>query len=114
MFTRPKKPALDPCPLRRKGWRRRLARHVSGFAADSQGAVAILAALTMPVLVLGMGLGAEAGYQYMVQRNLQHAADLAAHAGGTRLRAGDSKAAIDAAALHVATQAEFAVDEGSF
>ena len=114
MFTRPKTPALDPCPPRRKGWRRRLARHVSGFAADSQGAVAILAALTMPVLVLGMGLGAEAGYQYMVQRNLQHAADLAAHAGGTRLRAGDSKAAIDAAALHVATQAEFAVDEGSF
>lgn len=91
-----------------------LARCLGAFGVDSRGSVAITAALLMPVLVLGMGLGAETGYQYMTQRKLQNAADLAAHAGGVRLRAGDSKAAIDAAALHVATTAGFVASDGNF
>lgn len=91
-----------------------VAACVNAFCRDSRGSVAIMSALLMPVLVLGMGLGAETGYQYMTQRKLQHAADMAAHAGGVRLRAGDAKPALDAAALHVATQAGFAVSEGSF
>jgi len=100
-----------PPPLRT---RKRLTRHFSEFVADARGGVAIMAALLMPVLALGMGLGAETGYQYITQRNLQHAADLAAHAGGVRLRAGDGNAAIEAAAMHVATKAGFAVADGSF
>lgn len=92
----------------------RLARCIAAFRADSRGSVAITAALLMPVMVLGMGLGAETGYQYMTQRKLQHAADLAAHAGGVRLRAGDAKSAIDAAALHVATSAGFTAVDGNF
>jgi hypothetical protein len=50
----------------------------------------------------------------MTQRNLQYAADLAAHAGGVRLRAGDGKTAIDAAALNVAKLAGFALTNGTF
>lgn len=61
----------------------------------------------MPVLVVAMGLGAESGFQYMTQRSMQHAADLAAHAGGVRLRAGANIADITAAALNVATVAGF-------
>ena len=91
-----------------------LMRSVLGFGSDPSGGVSIMAALLMPVLVLGMGLGTETGYQYMTQRNLQNAADLAAHAGGTRLRAGDAKAAINAAALHVATASGFVPAKGTF
>lgn len=90
-----------------------LAKWLSAIRADAGGGVAIMVALMMPVMVLGMGLGAETGFQYMTQRNLQYAADLAAHAGGVRLRAGDSKAAIDASALLVATKAGFVASQGS-
>jgi Flp pilus assembly protein TadG len=93
---------------------RPLLKRLRAFGAEQGGAVAIMAALLMPVLVLGMGLGAETGYQYMTQRNLQNAADLAAHAGGVRLRAGDTKAAIIAAALHVATDSGFVASKGTF
>lgn len=79
----------------------------NGFLRSTSGATAVLFAILFPVLVLGMGLGTEAGYQYMSQRKLQHAADVAAHAAGARLRAGDEKVDIDAAALHIATQSGF-------
>lgn len=91
-----------------------MVRGIRALGGDRRGSVAIMAALLMPVLVLAMGLGAETGYHYMTQRNLQNAADLAAHAGGVRLRAGDAKAAIDAAALHVATDSGFIPAMGTF
>jgi len=94
--------------------RTRFAHRLAAFGNDGGGGVATMAALLMPVLVLGMGLGAETGYQYMTQRNLQHAADLAAHTGGVRLRAGDSTQAIQAAALNIAAASGFATDFGSF
>ncbi len=99
-------PATETKPRPRRG--------MLALRADQGGGVAIMAALLMPVLVLGLGLGAETGFQYMTQRNLQNAADLAAHAGGVRLRAGDTKAAIDAAALHIATASGFEPAKGSF
>lgn len=85
----------------------RLGERSCGFGTDSSGGVAIMAALLMPILALGMGLGAETGYQYMTQRNMQNAADLAAHAGAVRLRAGDGEEAIKAAARHVAAASGF-------
>lgn len=72
------------------------------FKADRSGAVAIIAAIAFPIVIGGMGLGAETGYWYLTQRKLQHASDVAAHAGGVRKRAGDSKDQIDAAALNIA------------
>ncbi|MGR3593972.1 MAG: pilus assembly protein TadG-related protein [Limimaricola soesokkakensis] len=96
---------------------RRPIRHVldrlADLRCDSTGAIAIMAAAMMPFLAVGMGLGAETGYHYMQQRNLQHAVDLAAHAGAVRLRAGDGKARIQAAALHVATQSGFNAAQGT-
>ena len=72
-----------------------------------------MAAALMPLLATGMGLGAETGYHYMVQRQLQHATDLAAHAGAVRLRAGDGQEQIQAAALHVATESGFSAADGT-
>ncbi len=94
--------------------RKRLGAPFTRIRADHSGGIAVTAALLMPVMVLGMGLGAETGFQYMTQRNLQHAADLAAHAGGIRLRAGDGKTAIDTAALHVAKVDGFSLNDGTF
>ncbi|WP_322893440.1 MULTISPECIES: TadE/TadG family type IV pilus assembly protein [unclassified Yoonia] len=90
------------------------AKFIRQFGRDCSGGIAIMAALLMPVLTLGLGLGAETGYYYMTQRNLQNAADLAAHAGAVRLRAGDDEAAIRAAALHVAKAAGFVESDGFF
>ena len=86
---------------------RRIFHELAKLRRDSSGAVAIMAAALMPFLATGMGLGAETGYHYLAQRQLQHAVDLAAHAGAVRLRAGDSQERIHAAALHVATQSGF-------
>ena len=53
------------------------------------------------------GLGVETGYWYLQSRQLQHAADVAAHAAGGRKRAGDSTEALRAVAVQIATQAGY-------
>jgi Flp pilus assembly protein TadG len=90
----------------------RLARTLRSWAADTRGSAAVLSAVLFPVVIGGMGLGAETGYWYMQQRELQHAADLAAHAAGTRKRAGDSSTRMRQAALQIATKAGFDDDVG--
>ena len=82
---------------------RRVLSLARDFYADKSGATAVIAAIMFPVVVGGLGLGAETGYWYLTQRKLQHAADLSGHAAGARLRAGDTKTQIDAAALNIAT-----------
>lgn len=83
------------------------------LAKDERGAVAVVAAIVFPVVVGAMGLGAETGYWYLKQRNLQHAADVAAHAGAGRLRAGDQKPALGAAAKLVASQTGYLPASGT-
>ena len=83
------------------------------FLSDNSGATAVVMALMLPVMILGMGIGAETGYQYMTQRKLQHIADLSAHAGAARLRAGDNRAEIEAASTHVAVQSGFPAGTGT-
>jgi hypothetical protein len=93
------------------------ARRFLGFARDLQvdqsGAAAVVIAIIFPILVGGMGLGAETGYWYVTQRKLQHAVDVSAHAGGARLRAGDSKSQIDAAALNIALNTGLSASVGT-
>jgi hypothetical protein len=72
---------------------------------------AVVAAVVFPAVVGGIGLGAEIGFWYFKERQLQHAADLAAHAAGTRKRAGDSGDALTEAALSIASKSGF--DESS-
>lgn len=79
-----------------------ILRRLSEALRDRSGATAIIAALCMPVVAGGMGLGAEVGYHLLLQRNMQQAADMAAHAGAIRLRAGDGKVKIQAAAQNAA------------
>jgi len=92
---------------------KRRSHRTPRFIADCSGATAILMTVALPVMVLGMGIGAETGYQYMTQRKLQHSADLAAHAGAARLRAGDAQTAIEAAVTHIAVQGGFQPDTGT-
>jgi hypothetical protein len=96
---------------------RSAARRFLGFARDLQGdqsgATAVIIAVIFPILVGGMGLGAETGYWYVTQRKLQHAVDVSAHAGGARLRAGDSKPQIDAAALNIALNTGLSASVGT-
>lgn len=93
------------------------ARRFFGFARDLQGdqsgATAVVIAIIFPIFVGGMGLGAETGYWYLTQRKLQHAVDVSAHAGAARLRAGDSKSQIDAAALNIALNAGLLASTGT-
>lgn len=82
--------------------RQRIAGRMFDLAADTRGSVAIVAAIIFPIVIGGMGLGAETGYWYLSQRKLQHATDVAAHAGAVRLRAGDTTLKIRAAAENIA------------
>jgi hypothetical protein len=80
---------------------------LSAFRSDRKGSVIVYVALAMPVLVGGMGLGAETGYRYYNQRLLQHAADFAAHAGAVHKYKDETKTEIDVAALNVAVASEY-------
>ncbi|MXQ10683.1 TadE/TadG family type IV pilus assembly protein [Microvirga makkahensis] len=86
---------------------------LSTFRTDDGGAIAVVAAIVFPVLIGAMGLGAEAGYWYLAQRKLQHAADVSAHAAAIRKRAGDDQSGIAAAALHVAQASGFSSEAGT-
>ena len=79
---------------------------------DSTGAVAVVLAVTLPVFVGGLGLGAEVGYWYFGQRKVQNAADVAAYAGAVALRAGVGKSKMDDAAGDAAAESGFRVDRG--
>jgi hypothetical protein len=60
-----------------------------------------------------MGLGAEVGYWYLKERELQHAADVAAQAAAVRLNRGDPKPTLDSVALNVATNSGFKKSDGT-
>ena len=75
--------------------------------SDCHGSVTVVAALLFPVLIGGMGLGAEVGYWYVTQRKLQHAADASAYAAVVRLKSGDGQTKLEAAGLFIAQQSGF-------
>ena len=91
----------------------RVSRLFRSLTRNESGAVAIIAALLLPLLVGGMGLGAETGYWHLKQRKLQHAADLGVHAAAVRYRAGDSPQSIRAAALRIADASGFEPARGT-
>jgi hypothetical protein len=84
-----------------------LLSRLNRFGVHNGGATAVVAAILFPIVVGGLGLGAEAGYWYLSQRKLQHIADVSAHAGAARLRANDSHEQIEAAARHVAYESGY-------
>ncbi|GAA4476183.1 hypothetical protein GCM10023157_06560 [Gluconacetobacter asukensis] len=56
------------------------------IASDRRGAVALLVALALPVLMGVLGLGIDVSYWAMTRLELQRVADIAAVAGGCALR----------------------------
>jgi len=67
---------------------------VRRFSRDRRGNVAVLFAVSLPVLVGFVGLGVESGYWFFENRRLQAAADLAAYAGAVAARAKEEAATI--------------------
>jgi Flp pilus assembly protein TadG len=74
------------------------------FLSDQAGTIAIMVVLLMPIVIGGMGLGAEAGYWYFNQSKLQNSADVAAYAGAVELRAGHDQQTIEDAAFAAAAK----------
>ena len=66
-------------------------RRLQRLLGDKSGAAAVVMALTLPVVLGGIGLGTEVGYWYFNQRKVQNAADMAAYAGAVELRAGNRR-----------------------
>jgi len=83
------------------------------FLSNQVGGVAIMVGLLMPVVIGGLGLGAETGYWYFNQRKLQNAADVAAYAGGTQLRAEKDQTTIEDAALAAALKTGYTASIGT-
>jgi hypothetical protein len=74
------------------------------FVNDRRANVAILFAVTMPMVIGGAGLGVETGYWYFRALRLQSATDTAAYAAAIEARAGSSKSAMATAASAIVAQ----------
>ena len=88
-------------------------RRLKRLLRDNGGAAAVVMALTLPVVLGGMGLGTEVGYWYFNQRKVQNAADMAAYAGAVELRAGNSFDRMESAAAGAAEETGYAADIGT-
>lgn len=103
-LRRPEKAASDIRHVL-KGGAARLGR----LGREEGGTVVVLAGIILPALVGGMGLGAEVGYWYFTQRELQHAADVSAYAAGVRkLQGEDDPDELEKVATYVAEESGFA------
>jgi hypothetical protein len=79
--------------------------------SDTSGAAAVVIALALPFVVGGFGLGSEVGAWYFNQRKLQNAADVAAFAAATQVRAGQLQEVAQATYVAWAEEAAFAAAE---
>lgn len=93
---------MDRGPHRRE--RRR------GLLQAQQGNVAVIFALSLPVLVGAAGFGVETTYWYYKRAQLQSAADAAAHAGAIERRSGSGPAVVRSVAVLTAEDNGF--DDG--
>src|SRR5262245_28685325 len=83
------------------------------FASSRRGNVAIIAGLSLPMLVGFCGLGSETAYWYFRQRDLQGAVDVAAYNGALGLRTGASTTVITAKATTDATTGGWRAADGT-
>lgn len=68
------------------------------FLRAKGGNIAVITALAAPVMVAFCGLGADTGYWFFRQRDLQGAADIAAYNGAVALEADGSQARVESTA----------------
>lgn len=83
------------------------------LAGDRRGQIAIIAAITAPVVVAGAGLGAETGYWFFQQRVAQMSADVAAFAGAVEARSAQPAELIASSAIGEAERHGYRADLGS-
>lgn len=67
--------------LRKRRLRKTAFRDAGALRRDDNGAIAVLAALTTPLLLAAAALGAEGGYAYFKHISMQTASDMAAISG---------------------------------
>ena len=85
----------------------------TAFLKHKSGNIAVLAAIVLPVVVGGFGLGSEVGYWYLSQRKLQQAVDASAYSAGIRKRSGDDEDAYTAIAKTIAYESGLDTDIGA-
>lgn len=86
---------------------------IAQFRRSDSGNIATLFALMLPVMIGFTGLGAEAGYWYYKNRQLQAAADVAAYSGAIELHRGSTRAAVENAAKAAAQSNGFDPSRGT-
>lgn len=86
---------------------RRVRSLVGQAFASDKGNVAVIFALTLPIIVGGLGYGVETSYWYLARNRMQGAADAAAHAGAMEARTGAPVADIIVAAQRGASDNGF-------
>lgn len=82
-------------------------------AACRRGNVAVMFALTMPMVVGGAGLGVETTYWYLTRTQMQQAADAAAYAGAMEMRSGSDLTQVTAVATATAGKNAFNTQTGT-
>ncbi len=87
-------------------------RFLQRFAKARRGNVAILFALSLPVVAGGLGYGVETSYWFLERHRMQGAADAAAHAGAMEARIGSDYATVKAAAVRAAADNGFTTANG--
>lgn len=85
----------------------------SRFLRDTSGAIAIIAALVIPVVIGFVGVGAEVSFWYFNQRKIQNSADAAAYAAAVKLRINASQTDMESAGLDAASKSGFKTEIGT-
>lgn len=83
----------------------RFLSELRACSRSTLGGIAAITAIVSPIIVGAMGLGSEVGYWYLLERRVQNAADVSAHAAAIRKHGGDDAAAYTAMANYVAENA---------
>jgi Flp pilus assembly protein TadG len=90
-----------------------LARSLPRIGAEQAGSVAVLFAVATPIVIGGIGMGGEVGLWYLKQRQIQHAADLAAYSVASRLARHEGQSTLNAIALNAAQLSGFDQTRGT-
>ena len=77
---------------------------LAGLARDRRGALAVMLALMLPIMLGFVGLGVEVGFWYKSRRDLQSVADAAAIGGAYEVKDGFTSTTITATATTEATR----------
>lgn len=86
---------------------------LSRFLKNQGGAIAVVAAIVIPVVIGFVGVGAEVSFWYFNQRKIQNSADAAAYAAAVQLRIDASHAAMEIAGLDAASRSGFEAGIGT-